>query len=166
MSYDVRAPAKYLPSLVCLNVTCPPRCLPKVSGLNTAAWQDAIVDQICERMFVAMGAGDVQAAFDYFDVDGDGNIEYEEFINTLKALDIGLSDEQVRYTAVVVCASMHGFKYRLLLCHALCLKAHIATVVNVRAAVCAVRFSSLIRHRLIQGIMLHMRRAGSLFPRM
>lgn len=55
-----------------------------------------IVDQICERMFVAMGAGDVKAAFDYFDVDGDGNIEYEEFVNTLKVLEIGLSDEQVQ----------------------------------------------------------------------
>lgn len=42
-----------------------------------------------------MGAGDVQSAFDYFDVDGDGNIEYEEFVNALKALEIGLSDDQV-----------------------------------------------------------------------
>ena len=31
----------------------------------------------------------------YFDVDGDGLIEYEEFVNTLKRLDIGLSDSQV-----------------------------------------------------------------------
>lgn len=68
----------------------------KVSGLNPAAWQDAIVDQICERMFVALGAGNVKEAFDCFDVDGDGNIEYEEFVNTLKALEIGLSDEQAR----------------------------------------------------------------------
>eukprot|EP00904_Undaria_pinnatifida_P006940 jgi/Undpi1/3376/HiC_scaffold_15.g06749.m1 len=67
----------------------------QVSGLNATQWQDAIVDQICERMFVAMGAGDVREAFDYFDVDGDGNIEYEEFVNTLKKLEIGLSDEQV-----------------------------------------------------------------------
>ncbi|CAM9253745.1 unnamed protein product, partial [Laminaria digitata] len=67
----------------------------QVSGLNATQWQDSIVDQICERMFVAMGAGDVRAAFDYFDVDGDGNIEYEEFVNTLKVLEIGLSDEQV-----------------------------------------------------------------------
>ncbi|CAM9310140.1 unnamed protein product [Ectocarpus sp. 12 AP-2014] len=67
----------------------------QVSGLNAGQWQDAIVDQICERIFVAMGAGDVQSAFDYFDVDGDGNIEYEEFVNALKALEIGLSDDQV-----------------------------------------------------------------------
>lgn len=53
-------------------------------------------------MFVAMGAGNVQAAFDYFDVDGDGNIEYEEFVNTLKALEIGLSDEQARFLCVCV----------------------------------------------------------------
>lgn len=66
-----------------------------MSGLNATQWQDTIVDQICERIFVAMGAGDVQSAFNYFDVDGDGNIEYEEFVNALKALEIGLSDEQV-----------------------------------------------------------------------
>jgi Ca2+-binding EF-hand superfamily protein len=36
-------------------------------------------------------------AYQYFDVDGDGIIEYEEFVNTLKRLDIGLSDSQVRY---------------------------------------------------------------------
>lgn len=67
----------------------------QVSGLNAGQWQDAIVDQICERIFVAMGAGNVESAFDYFDVDGDGNIEYEEFVNALKALEIGLSDDQV-----------------------------------------------------------------------
>lgn len=81
----------------------------QVSGLNAGQWQDAIVDQICERIFVAMGAGNVQAAFDYFDVDGDGNIEYEEFINALKSLEIGLSDDQacVCFVCVVgacVCA--------------------------------------------------------------
>lgn len=66
-----------------------------MSGLNAGQWQDAIVDQICERIFVAMGAGNVQSAFDYFDVDGDGNIEYEEFVNALKALEIGLADDQI-----------------------------------------------------------------------
>lgn len=70
--------------------------LKQVNGLNASQWQDAIVDQICERIFVAMGAGNVQTAFDYFDVDGDGNIEYEEFVNALKALEIGLTDDQVR----------------------------------------------------------------------
>lgn len=78
-----------------------------MSGLNAGQWQDAIVDQICERIFVAMGAGNVQSAFDYFDVDGDGNIEYEEFVNALKALEIGLTDDQVRTSArcAYVCAS-------------------------------------------------------------
>lgn len=71
-----------------------------MSGLNAGQWQDTIVDQICERIFVAMGAGDVQSAFNYFDVDGDGNIEYEEFVNALKALEIGLSDDQVGSAAI------------------------------------------------------------------
>jgi hypothetical protein len=40
------------------------------------------------------------SAHQYFDVDGDGIIEYEEFVNTLKRLDIGLSDSQVSYGSV------------------------------------------------------------------
>lgn len=67
-----------------------------MTGLNACQWQDAIVDQICEKLFVAMGSGNVREAFTHFDVDGDGNIAYEEFINALKALDIGLSDDQAK----------------------------------------------------------------------
>jgi Ca2+-binding EF-hand superfamily protein len=43
-----------------------------------------------------MGCGDIQEAFSAFDVDGDNYIEYEEFMATLKKLDVGLSDMQVR----------------------------------------------------------------------
>ncbi|CAM9498254.1 unnamed protein product [Chrysoparadoxa australica] len=46
-------------------------------------------------MFTAMGAGDVKKAFNHFDHDGNGTIEYEEFVNTLRKLDIGLSDSQI-----------------------------------------------------------------------
>lgn len=66
----------------------------QVTGPNATQWQDAIIDQICEQMFVAMGSGNVRDAFERFDVDGDGSITYDEFISTLKALDIGLSDDQ------------------------------------------------------------------------
>ncbi|KAG5179686.1 serine/threonine protein phosphatase [Tribonema minus] len=67
----------------------------QVSGASAETWTDSVVDSICEKMFVAMGAGDVRKAFQYFDVDGSGTIEYEEFVNTLKRLDIGLSDAQI-----------------------------------------------------------------------
>lgn len=80
----------------------------QVSGLNAGQWQDAIVDQICERIFVAMGAGNVQSAFEYFDVDGDGNIEYEEFVNALKALEIGLTDEQARCVYLTFCVGLRA----------------------------------------------------------
>ena len=83
-----------------------------MSGLNAGQWQDAIVDQICERIFVAMGAGNVQSAFDYFDVDGDGNIEYEEFVNALKALEIGLTDDQVRVSVVLSVCRCGGVRLR------------------------------------------------------
>lgn len=53
----------------------------------------------------------MKAAFDYFDVDGDGNIEYEEFVNTLKALDIGLSDDQARLRRRALCACRTIYAY-------------------------------------------------------
>lgn len=71
-----------------------------MTGPNATQWQDAIIDQICEQMFVAMGSGNVRDAFERFDVDGDGNITYDEFISTLKALDIGLSDDQAWKTDI------------------------------------------------------------------
>jgi hypothetical protein len=34
-----------------------------VEGAGAEEWADSVVDCICEKMFVAMGAGDVQRAF-------------------------------------------------------------------------------------------------------
>jgi len=58
-------------------------------------WADAVCDSICEKMYKALGAGDVNEAFRMFDTDQSGTIEYEEFIKLLKQLDIGLSEQQI-----------------------------------------------------------------------
>jgi len=57
-------------------------------------WQDAIVRRICEKLYSMVGA-DLEAAYRRFDANADGTIEYEEFMKTLKSLDIGLTDQQI-----------------------------------------------------------------------
>lgn len=89
-------------------------------GAGGASWQEAVIDAICEKLFLALqrigpkgaaaaGAGgvgeavgspgrgptSVKDAFALFDVDQDGRIEYEEFISLLKSMDVGLSEAQV-----------------------------------------------------------------------
>jgi hypothetical protein len=83
---------------------------------SSDAWQEAVIDAICEKLFFALqrleqqkggGAGgekvmtprtpsaSVKDAFSLFDLDKDGRIEYEEFISLLKTMDVGLSEAQV-----------------------------------------------------------------------
>jgi hypothetical protein len=62
---------------------------------ENSGWQDAVLQKVCSRIYQAMGCGDIQAAFKAFDTDGDQYIEYEEFMATLKKLDVGLSDMQI-----------------------------------------------------------------------
>lgn len=64
---------------------------------SAANWQDGVIDNVCEKLFFALkGKGtSVRDAFCVFDVDNDGKIEYEEFINTLKTMDVGLSEAQI-----------------------------------------------------------------------
>jgi Ca2+-binding EF-hand superfamily protein/diadenosine tetraphosphatase ApaH/serine/threonine PP2A family protein phosphatase len=58
-------------------------------------WQEAVISKICEKMFVALGAGDVNEAFRRFDVDSNGYIEYHEFVSTLRSLNLNLSEQQI-----------------------------------------------------------------------
>lgn len=53
-------------------------------------WQDAIVNRVCEKLFALCGA-DIKSAYAKFDTNDDGQIEYEEFVRTLRSLDVGLS---------------------------------------------------------------------------
>lgn len=58
-------------------------------------WQESIIGVICKKLYRAMGAGDMEQAFKVFDADANGFIEYQEFVETLKKMDTGLSDQQV-----------------------------------------------------------------------
>lgn len=82
------------------------------AGGAATAWQEAVIDMVCEKMFLALRKGvktkgrdkkatldsmgsSVKDAFSLFDVDQDGKIEYEEFISLLKTMDVGLSEAQI-----------------------------------------------------------------------
>lgn len=64
-------------------------------AMDNSGWQESIIALICKKLYRAMGAGDMEQAFKVFDTDSSGFIEYEEFFNTLKQMDTGLSDQQV-----------------------------------------------------------------------
>ncbi len=59
-----------------------------------SSWQDAIVQRVCEKLYSLVGA-DLESAYKKFDIDHSGSIDYSEFVDTLKGLDIGLSDKQI-----------------------------------------------------------------------
>jgi len=85
------------------------------AGAAATAWQEAVIDTVCEKLFLALRRGEkttptegkdqkatldsmgssVKDAFSLFDVDQDGRIEYEEFISLLKSMDVGLSEAQI-----------------------------------------------------------------------
>ncbi len=58
------------------------------------SWQDAIVQRVCEKLYSLVGA-DLESAYKKFDIDNSGSIDYFEFVETLKGLDIGLNDQQI-----------------------------------------------------------------------
>ncbi|KAG7396038.1 serine threonine-protein phosphatase [Phytophthora boehmeriae] len=64
-------------------------------AVDNNGWQESIIAVICKKLYRAMGAGDMEQAFKVFDADSSGFIEYDEFLNTLKKMDTGLSDQQV-----------------------------------------------------------------------
>ena len=55
-------------------------------------WVDRIMKLVNQKLFKI--CGNVEEAFDLFDVDDDGLIEYDEFLKTFQSLDIGLTDKQ------------------------------------------------------------------------
>ncbi|ETV79363.1 hypothetical protein, variant [Aphanomyces astaci] len=74
-------------------------------AMDSTGWQANMIATICKKLYRAMGAGSIQHAFQIFDTDASGSIEYDEFAHTLKQLDTGLSDKQVssRYITPLKC---------------------------------------------------------------
>ena len=64
-------------------------------SMDQSGLQEVIISTICKKLYKAMGAGNMEEAFRLFDIDANGFIEYNEFIQTLKTLDTGLSEQQV-----------------------------------------------------------------------
>jgi hypothetical protein len=57
------------------------------------SWMDAIVERTCERLFSA--CPDLEGAYSFFDTDGSGSIDLEEFERGLSKVDLGLSRAQI-----------------------------------------------------------------------
>lgn len=64
-------------------------------SVDNSGWQEAIISLVCKKLYRAMGAGDMEQAFKVFDTDASGFIEYDEFLDALKKMDTGLSDQQI-----------------------------------------------------------------------
>lgn len=56
-------------------------------------WMNSIIQRVCRKLFKSCSS--LEEAFRIFDVNDDGSIEYSEFVQTLKNLNIGLTDEQI-----------------------------------------------------------------------
>ncbi|DBA02183.1 TPA: hypothetical protein N0F65_004818 [Lagenidium giganteum] len=64
-------------------------------SVDNSGWQESIIAVVCKKLYRAMGAGNLEQAFKIFDADSNGFIEYQEFMDTLKKMDTGLSEQQV-----------------------------------------------------------------------
>ena len=78
-----------------------------------SSWQDAIIARVCERLYALCTApvskqtseeeegesrletSNIEQAWKRFDSNTDGKIEFSEFVETLKSLDVGLTDHQI-----------------------------------------------------------------------
>ncbi len=56
-------------------------------------WMGGIIQRVCQKLFKMCGT--IEEAFRVFDVNDDGSIEYSEFVQTLRDLDVGLTDDQI-----------------------------------------------------------------------
>ena len=56
-------------------------------------WQDQIIERICEKLFQT--CSNLEQAYKMFDVNRDGKIEYEEFVQTLVSLKLGMNEQQM-----------------------------------------------------------------------
>lgn len=59
----------------------------------TRRWQEAIVEKICSKIYESSKS--LIEVFKSYDKDGDGCLDYGEFINAMKKLDLGLTNDQL-----------------------------------------------------------------------
>ena len=52
-----------------------------------------MIENICSALFER--SGDLEKEFSAFDLDGDGRIDYSEFLIAMRKLNLGLSDSQI-----------------------------------------------------------------------
>lgn len=57
-------------------------------------WQDVVIARICRHLFDS--TKNVDEVFRTIDADNNGKVSYQEFIDAVKRLDVGLTDGQVR----------------------------------------------------------------------
>lgn len=56
-------------------------------------WQDAIIERICLKIYESSGS--LIEEFRKYDKDGNGSVEYNEFVEAMRKLELGLTNEQL-----------------------------------------------------------------------
>ena len=56
-------------------------------------WMNNTIQRVCQKLFQSCSS--IEEAFKYFDLNDDGSIEYAEFVQRIKELDVGLTDNQI-----------------------------------------------------------------------
>lgn len=56
-------------------------------------WMKNTIQRVCQKLFQSCSS--IEDAFKYFDLNDDGSIEYAEFVQRIKELNVGLTDNQI-----------------------------------------------------------------------
>ena len=56
-------------------------------------WMTNTIQRVCQKLFQSCSS--IEEAFKYFDLNDDGSIEYSEFVQRIKELNVGLTDNQI-----------------------------------------------------------------------
>ena len=59
---------------------------------GNGGWIESILQSICQKLYKMCSS--VEEAFEIFDIDDDGKVGYDEFLQTFQNLDVGLTDKQ------------------------------------------------------------------------
>jgi Ca2+-binding EF-hand superfamily protein len=56
-------------------------------------WMNNTIQRVCQKLFQSCSS--IEEAFKYFDLNDDGSFEYSEFVQRIKELNGGLTDNQI-----------------------------------------------------------------------